>query len=68
MHRATLDVSGALPRLVRDDSLFADVYRKDYSIHPDGKRFALLRDAGEGAKLVVVTHWLEEALAQLRAK
>ena len=63
---ATLDVSGALPRLVRDDSLFADTERKEFSVHPDGKRFAILRDAGEGAKLVVVTHWLDEALAKLR--
>ena len=63
---ATLDMSGALPRLVRDDSLFADVLRQDFSVHPDGKRFALLRDAGDGPKIVIVTHWLDEALAKLR--
>ena len=63
---ATVDPSGALPRLVRDDSLFADVFRQDFSVHPDGKRFALLRDAGDGPKLVIVTHWLDEALAKLR--
>ena len=65
---ATLDVSGAVPRVVRDDSLFADIYRRDFSVHPDEKRYALLRDAGEGAKLVVVTRWLDEALAKLRGK
>ena len=63
---ATVDISGATPRLVRDDSLFADVDRKSFDVHPDGKRFAVIRDAGEGAKLVVVTHWLGEALAKLR--
>ena len=66
VRRVTLDVSGALPRLVRDDSLFASADWKDFSVHPDGTRFALIRDAGEGAKLVVVTHWLDEALAKLR--
>ena len=63
---ATVDVSGTVPRLVRDDSLFADVERKAFDVHPDGKRFAILRDAGEKARLVVVTHWLDEALAKLR--
>jgi Tol biopolymer transport system component len=63
---ATVDLSGAVPGLVRNDSLFADVDRKNFDVHPDGKRFAILRDAGEGAKLVVVTHWLDEALAKLR--
>ena len=44
---ATLDMSGATPRLVRDDSLFADVEGRDYSNHPDGKRFAFIhRDGG----------------------
>jgi Tol biopolymer transport system component len=63
---ATLDTKGPLPRLVRDDSLLADVARRDFDVHPDGKRFALLRDAGEGAKLIVATHWLDEALARLK--
>jgi hypothetical protein len=65
---ATLDVSGSLPRLVRDDSLFADAERKEFSVHPDGKRFAMLRDTGERPRLVVVTHWLDEALATLRKR
>jgi hypothetical protein len=59
-------MTGALPRLVRDDSLFADVARRDFDVHPDGKRFALLHDTDEGAKLVIATHWLDEALARLR--
>lgn len=63
---ATVDVSGATPRLARDDSLFADVDRKNFDVHPDGKRFAVIRGAGEAAKLIVVTHWLDEALAKLR--
>ena len=65
---ATLDVSGALPRLVRDDSLFADAERREFSVHPDGKRFAMLRDGGERPRLIVVTHWLDEALAKLRQR
>ena len=63
---ATIDVSGATPRLARDDSLFADDARKNFDVHPDGKRFAVIRDAGEAAKLIVVTHWLDDALVKLR--
>ena len=65
---ATLDVSGGIPRVVRTDSLFADVYRGGYSLHPDGKGIAVLRDAGQGTRLVIVTNWLSEARAKLRNK
>lgn len=65
---ATLDVSGGIPRVVRTDSLFADVYRGGYSLHPDGKGIAVLRDAGQGTRLVIVTNWLGEARAKLRNK
>jgi Tol biopolymer transport system component len=70
---ATLDVSGAMPRVVRTDSLFADVYTSSsripsYDVHPDGKHFLLTRDAGDGAKIVVVTNWIAEARAKLGLK
>ena len=52
-------------RVARIDSLFEN-HTRDYSLHPDGKRFALLREVGEGLKLVVVTNWLSEAKAQAR--
>ena len=51
---------------MRDDSLFADVARRNSDVHPDGKRFALPRETGERAKLVIATHWLDQALAKLR--
>jgi hypothetical protein len=62
---ATLDVTGPLPRVVRTDSMFADIYRRSFSLHPDGKRIAVLRGAGEGTKLVVVLNWLDEARSKL---
>ena len=50
---------GADLRVARTDSLFEN-HNREFSLHPDGKRFVLLRDAGEGFKLVVVANWLSE--------
>ena len=61
---ATLSAVGSNLRVARIDSLFEN-HNHDFSPHPDGKRFALLRAAGEGLKLVVVTNWLSEAKAKL---
>ena len=61
---ATLSTVGSTLRVARIDSLFEN-HNRDFSPHPDGKRFALLRAAGEGLKLVVVTNWLSEAKAKL---
>ena len=70
---AELDIAGAMPRVVRTDSLFADTYIKStsmpsYDVHPDGKHFLVARDAGEGAKIIVVTNWIAEARAKLGMK
>jgi Tol biopolymer transport system component len=70
---ATLDVAGPMPRVVRIDSLFPDVYqrlggRRGYDVHPDGRRFVVARETGEGRRLVVVTNWLTEVRARLDGK
>jgi hypothetical protein len=66
---ASLDVSGELPRVLRTDSLFTTDYAdKRFSVHPDGKRFAIIREAGEGAKLIVITNWMTEVRAKLAAR
>ena len=54
----TLDVAGAVPRVVRTDSLRPQVYR-NYDHLPDG-RLAVISDDGRGPKLVVVTNWWQE--------
>jgi eukaryotic-like serine/threonine-protein kinase len=67
---AALDVSGAMPKILGSDSLTAgelhDVAPIGYDVHPDGRHLAVVRDAGEGAKLVVVTNWLAEVNAKLK--
>jgi hypothetical protein len=37
-------------------------------VHPDGRRFVVAHEAGEGSKLVVVTNWLAEARARLAGR
>lgn len=64
LYAATLEL-GATPRVVRTDSLFALAEQANYSVHPDGKRVAVLRDEGAGPKLVVVTNWWSEARTKL---
>jgi Tol biopolymer transport system component len=72
LRAAVLDVSGALPRVSRTDSLFADadgsVSLRDYDVHPDGHHFVLTKAAGGGPKIVVVTNWLGEVKAKLGTK
>ena len=70
---AVLDIGGTMPRVMRTDSLFADTFIKStslpyYDVHPDGKHFLVMRDAGEGAKIIVVTNWIAEARAKLGMK
>jgi serine/threonine-protein kinase len=65
---ATLDVSGKIPRLIQIDSLFPITDQSDFTVHPDGKRIAVLRATGTGTKLVIATHWVDDALARLRAQ
>ena len=62
---ATLDLRGDTPRLVRSDSLFVLPEGSDFSFHPDGKRIAVLREVGEGKKLVVVTNWWNDMKTKL---
>jgi len=65
---ARLDVSGALPRVVRTDSLAlggpSDRMIWSYDVHPDGKHFVVTRDLTE-TKVVWVTNWLAEVRAAL---
>jgi tRNA A-37 threonylcarbamoyl transferase component Bud32 len=55
------------------DSLFADPFekydmsRQNYDISRDGK-FVVVRDAAEGADVVVVVNWLTEARAKLKSR
>jgi serine/threonine-protein kinase len=70
---ATLDFSGAAPRVVRTDVLFAnrDLAERPiatYSVHPDGKHFVVTRPVGDGARLVVVENWIAEVRAKLAGK
>ena len=65
--RRDISAVGSNLRVARIDSLFEN-HTRDYSLHPDGKRFALLREVGEGLKLVVVTNWLSEAKAKLEKR
>jgi hypothetical protein len=60
---ATLDVSGAIPRVARGDSLFPNAYI-NHAWTTDG-RLAVVAGDGKGAKLIVVTNWLREARAKL---
>ena len=62
---ATLDFGGSIARLVRTDSLFPNDFR-DYAAHPNGREFAVLREASERVKLVVVTNWLDEVMPKLK--
>lgn len=51
---ATLDIDGPLPRVLRDDSVFADASLArsiaSFDVHPDGHRFAVTRDVTVGAR------------------
>lgn len=62
---ATLDVSGATPRVVRSDSLFPNDFR-DYTPSPSSDDLTVLRETAEGVKLVVVTNWLDEVMPKPR--
>jgi hypothetical protein len=37
-------------------------------VQGDGKRFVVARDAGDGAKLIVVTNWLGEVRTKMRGQ
>jgi Tol biopolymer transport system component len=68
---ATLDITGAMPRLVRSDSLFPDTWVSNsgafsWDVSGDGKRFLLRREIG-GARIVVEKNWLPEVVAKLGA-
>ncbi len=70
---ATLDLHGAMPRVVRTDSLFTSdaaeqLVNRSYDVQGDGKRFVVARDAGDGAKLIVVTNWLGEVRTKMRGQ
>jgi WD40 repeat protein len=70
---ATLDLSGAAPRVVRTGVLFAnrDLAERpisSYSVHPDGKHFVVTRPVGDGARLVIVENWIAEVRAKLAGK
>jgi eukaryotic-like serine/threonine-protein kinase len=72
LRAAVLDISGPLPRVTRTDSLFADAIGttglRDYDVHPDGHHFVMMKDAGGGPKIVVITNWLSEVKAKLGMK
>jgi WD40 repeat protein len=66
---ATLDVSGAIPRVVHIDTLFAKRNHTDdristFSVHPDGRHFVVTHPLGDPVTLNVVTNWLAEARAR----
>ena len=69
----TLAPGSAGLAVVKRDSMFADPYerydisRHDYDIAKDG-RFVVVRDAGEGADIIVITNWLTEVRAKLRGR
>ncbi|CAN5327182.1 hypothetical protein BH09GEM1_BH09GEM1_41040 [soil metagenome] len=63
----TLDASGTLPRVVREDSLFARDFDR-YVPRPDGKGFITTRLADAGPKIVVVTNWWQDVRSRLRGK
>jgi Tol biopolymer transport system component len=72
LRAAVLDVSGAMPRVTRTDSLFADAVGtsglRDYDVHPDGHHVVMTKEAGGGPKIVVITNWLSEVRAKLGMK
>ena len=66
---ATLDVSGAMPRAVRMDTLFGKRNHTDdkistFSVHPDGKHFVVAHPLGDPVSLIVATNWLTQARAK----
>ncbi len=70
---ATLEVQGAMPRVVHTDSLFTsdaeeELVNLSYDVQGDGKRFVVAREAGVGAKLVVVTNWLDEVRTKMHGQ
>jgi hypothetical protein len=44
------------------------ISRTGFTISPDGKHFALLRQLDQESRLVVTTNWLTELRSTLRAK
>jgi serine/threonine-protein kinase len=63
------DETGAMPRIVRVDSLPIDGRQFSIgSVHPDGKRFVGTRTVSGDVKLVVVTNWLTELREKLAGK
>ena len=64
IRQASLRFDAGLPRVVRSDSVFGGVFR-DFAANPKGKGIVVLRESGEGAKIVVVTNWMSEVKAKL---
>jgi Tol biopolymer transport system component len=67
---AVLDITGAMPRVVRVDSLFADLWVKNagafsWDVTPDGKRFVMRRESGD-ARIIVEKNWLPQVKAKLK--
>jgi hypothetical protein len=66
-----VDAGGSISIAGRD-SLFPDRYASydathpNYDVHPDGKRFVVVDDATDQARVEVVTNWLTELRAKLK--
>ncbi len=72
-YAATLDLSGAMPRVARSDVLFPnrdlDGNRiGSYAVHPNGKYFVVTHPTGGPTRLVIVTGWMTEVRAKLAGK
>jgi hypothetical protein len=56
---------GAAPAVAQQRTLFA--VPGNYTVSPDGKRFAFVRPTGGDQQVVVVLNWLNDLRAKLAA-
>jgi serine/threonine-protein kinase len=68
----TVADAGGSVSIARRDSLFLDRYASydathpNYDVHPDGRRFVVIDDATDQARVEVVVNWLTELRAKLK--
>ena len=65
---ATLDVTGALPRVLAVAPAFAGyagLITGPFDLQPEGKGVVTVRQMGEGARIAVVTNWFSEVRGSL---
>ncbi len=67
----TLEERDGLPSAARRDTLFRGSYRSEerwpqYDVSADGQRFLMVREGAQKEPVVVITNWLDGALAAMK--